>query len=67
MKTTELDTATEIRAISNEDLDAVAGGLVTYHAGGGGKVLANKYVQESVVIGLGAFAVFELGPILFGL
>jgi hypothetical protein len=39
MKTTELNTANEIRALSNEDLDAVAGGFVTYHGGGGGKVI----------------------------
>jgi hypothetical protein len=39
MKTTELNTANEIRALSNQDLDAVAGGFVTYHGGGGGKVI----------------------------
>ena len=36
---TELNMANEIHALSNQDLDAVAGGFNTYRGGGGGKVI----------------------------
>jgi hypothetical protein len=65
MKTTELNTANEIRALSNQDLDAVAGGFVTY-AGGGGKVVNNKYAQEGVLVSLGLVGAFLFGSAIFG-
>jgi hypothetical protein len=39
MQTTVLNMANETHAMSDQDLDAVAGGFVAYHGGGGGKVV----------------------------
>jgi hypothetical protein len=68
MNTTELNTANEIRAMSDQDLDAVAGGFVTYHGGGGGKVIGSgNFVQEGVLASIGVVAGFVLGGAIFGL
>ena len=57
MNTTELNTANEVRALSNEDLDAVAGGFVTYHGGGGGKVIGGgDFAQKAGLDVIGTIA-----------
>jgi hypothetical protein len=68
MKTTELNMANEIRAMSDQDLDAVAGGFVTYHGGGGGKVIGGgDFAEKGGLIGIGFVGVFVLAGAIFGL
>jgi hypothetical protein len=68
MQTIELNMANETRAMSDADLDAVAGGFVTYHGGGGGKVVGSgNFAQEGVLASIGVVASFVLGGAFFGL
>jgi hypothetical protein len=61
MNTIELNTADEIRFISDEELDAVGGGFVTMDGGGGGvarprgRSTFGEIVTNSLV-GFGIFA-----------
>jgi len=68
MNTTELNTANEVRALSNEDLDAVAGGFVTYHGGGGGKVIGGgDFAQKAGLDVIGTIAGIVIIGGFFGL
>ena len=68
MKTTELNATNEVRALSNEDLDAVAGGFVTYHGGGGGKVIGGgDFAQKAGLDVIGTIAGIVIIGGLFGL
>jgi hypothetical protein len=68
MNTTELNTANEIRALSNQDLDAVAGGFVTYHGGGGGKVIGGgDFAQKAGLDVIGTIGGIVLIGALFSL
>ncbi|MBV9460890.1 MAG: hypothetical protein JO141_25755 [Bradyrhizobium sp.] len=56
MNTIELNTAEDIRMISDEDLGAVAGGFQTY-GGGGGKVLPGGFRQGDPGVPITGFGV----------
>jgi hypothetical protein len=65
---TELNATNEIRALSNEDLDAVAGGFVTYHGGGGGKVIGGgDFAQKGGLIAIGVIDTMIVVGAIFGL
>ena len=61
MNTIKLNTADEIRTISDEALGAVAGGFQTYNGGGGGggggKVAPGGFRQVNVAVELADYAV----------
>jgi hypothetical protein len=65
---TELNATNEIRALSNEDLDAVAGGFNTYRGGGGGKVIGGgDFAQKGGLIAIGVFDTMIVVGAIFGL